>query len=43
MVTLIYHFFVDFFTGILGTEGCFFSTAYGESEGFEDSVIMEYF
>jgi uncharacterized protein (DUF849 family) len=38
MVTLVYHFFVGFFTGMLGTEGCFFSTGYGVRGGFEDTV-----
>jgi hypothetical protein len=38
MVTLVYHFSVGFFTGMLGTEGCFFSTGYGARGGFEDPV-----
>jgi len=38
-MTLVYHFFVDFFTGMLGTEACFFSTGYGERGGFKYPVI----
>jgi hypothetical protein len=38
MVTLVYHFFVGFFTGMLVTEGCFFSTGCGVRGGFEDPV-----
>ena len=38
MATLVYHFFVVFFTGMLGTEECFFSTGYGVRGGFEDPV-----